>query len=98
MSFVSASASPSVAAPTALVLTSQGRDSQVAVSLLREAGVDAVTCGTVQELAERVGDDVGFVVVSEESLAFADLKPLSQWILSQPEWSDLPFIVLTRHG
>src|SRR4029453_13710981 len=35
---------------------------------------------------------------SEDFLTTSDLNPLSDWIKSQEEWSDFPFILLTRHG
>jgi len=38
------------------------------------------------------------VVATEEALARADLRPLSDFINRQPEWSDLPFVLLTRRG
>lgn len=39
-----------------------------------------------------------FVVLTEESVRSADLKPLANWLAEQPSWSDLPFIVLTQRG
>jgi PAS domain S-box-containing protein len=40
----------------------------------------------------------GFVIVTEEALATADLHPLAAWIADQEEWSDLPFVLLTSRG
>jgi len=49
-------------------------------------------------LLHRIGDQTDFVVLTEEALRTADLRPLSEWIRSQPSWSDMPFIVLTQRG
>ena len=40
----------------------------------------------------------GFALVTEEALQTADLHPLAAWIDAQPEWSDFPFVLLTRRG
>ncbi|TAJ24153.1 MAG: response regulator [Reyranella sp.] len=36
--------------------------------------------------------------MTEEAIRTADLKPLSQWLATQPAWSDLPFVLVTDHG
>lgn len=36
--------------------------------------------------------------MTEEAVRSSDLRPLSDWIKSQPSWSDMPFIVLTQRG
>jgi hypothetical protein len=43
-------------------------------------------------LLRTIGDDTAFVVLTEEALHNADLKPLSEWILQQASWSDMPFL------
>lgn len=53
---------------------------------------------SLDELATLLDDSIAFVVVTEEALRFADLRPFSHWIERQPSWSDLPFIVLTARG
>lgn len=75
-----------------------GRDAQIAASLLTEAGIVSRTVETIPAMVSEMGDDVAFVVVTEETLRSADLRPLSDWIGNQPAWSDLPFIVLTHRG
>ena len=37
-------------------------------------------------------------MVTEEAISATDLHPLSDWLDQQPEWSDLPFILLTQRG
>ena len=36
--------------------------------------------------------------MTEEALHTVDLHPLADWIDAQPEWSDFPFVLLTRRG
>ncbi|MFZ5783220.1 MAG: ATP-binding protein [Pseudomonadota bacterium] len=89
---------PSDAAVTALVLAPRGRDSSVAASLIGQAGVPCRICSDLGHLVDRLGDDAAFVFMTEEAIRNADLKPLSQWLSSQPAWSDLPFVLVTDHG
>jgi signal transduction histidine kinase/ActR/RegA family two-component response regulator len=49
-------------------------------------------------LVRQLDAGAGFAVVTEEALAGAPLHGLSRWIEHQPEWSDFPFVLLTRRG
>ncbi|MFL6844695.1 MAG: PAS domain-containing protein [Allosphingosinicella sp.] len=82
----------------ALVLAPVGRDSSVAAAMLAEAGMAAAACPSLADLVRELDGGAGFAIVTEEALATANLLPLSAWIEAQPEWSDLPFILLTRRG
>ena len=82
----------------ALILAPHGRDSSVAARLVQQAGVDVQICGDLPELVIGLQDDVAFVLLTEEAIRNADLRPLAQWIGDQPAWSDLPFILVTDHG
>ena len=92
----------SVTGPTptlqALVLAPRGRDAAVAASLIDQAGVRSRVCRDLGELVEALDDDAAFVLMTEEAIRNADLKPLAQWLAGQPAWSDLPFVLVTDHG
>ena len=81
-----------------MIFTPVGRDAQIAAALLDEAGIASLTAPDIASFVAGLGDDIGFAVMTEEALRFADLRHLSAWIASQPSWSDLPFIVLTQRG
>jgi signal transduction histidine kinase/ActR/RegA family two-component response regulator len=81
-----------------LILAPQGRDAEVAAAMLREAKIQSAIVEHVQQLVAGLYEGAGFAVVTEEALARAPLHALSQWIEAQPEWSDFPFILLTRRG
>nr|WP_096358861.1 ATP-binding protein [Variibacter gotjawalensis] len=49
-------------------------------------------------MIERLNLGGAFIVVTEEALRDQDLAPLVAWLDDQEEWSDLPFILLTRSG
>lgn len=75
-----------------------GRDAQIAAALLQESGLPARIAPTLEALVAELSDRTAFVVITEEALRSADLRPLAAWIASQPTWSDLPFIILTARG
>ena len=82
----------------ALILAPQGRDAIVAGSMLAEAGIETNVVGDIGDLVVELNKGAGFGVVTEEALSGSDLHPVSDWIFAQPEWSDFPFVLLTRRG
>jgi signal transduction histidine kinase/CheY-like chemotaxis protein len=83
---------------TALILAPLGRDAAIAAGMLREYRIPSVICPELDSLLRELSGGVGFVLVTEEALVGRDLRSLSGWINDQPEWSDLPFVILTRKG
>ena len=81
-----------------IVLAPHGRDASIAVSMLTEAGMQAETCSSLALLVQALEAGVGFALITEEGLRTSDLTALSDWLQRQPEWSDLPFILLTHKG
>lgn len=82
----------------ALVLAPRGRDAAIASNMLREGGIEATSCADLPTLVSELDEGAAFVIVTEESIAHADLHGLAAWIADQQEWSDLPFILLTNRG
>ncbi len=82
----------------ALILAPVGRDAAIAASMLAESGINSLICPDLDCLGRQLDNSVAFVLVTEELLLNADLRPVTSWINRQPEWSDLPFVLLTRRG
>ncbi|MEO6247322.1 MAG: ATP-binding protein [Sphingomicrobium sp.] len=82
----------------ALILAPAGRDSTVALGILGEAGMEGTACPDVPALVRELDAGAGFVICTEEALMRSDNYALSLWIGAQAEWSDLPFVLLTRRG
>jgi PAS domain S-box-containing protein len=80
----------------ALILAPIGRDAGVASAILAEAEIRSTICRSLPELVQGLAGGAGFALVTEEALYTADLHPLAGWIAAQPEWSDFPFVLLTR--
>jgi len=81
-----------------LILAPLGRDATVARDVLQEAQLHAEICRDGNELLEQLQRGAGVAILTEEATRDFDVRPLNQWVMSQPAWSDFPFIVLTRHG
>ncbi|SFJ40485.1 PAS domain S-box-containing protein [Phyllobacterium sp. CL33Tsu] len=75
-----------------------GRDAAVAAAILAEASIASEVCQSLDVLTSLLGESASFVVITEEAIRNADLKPLAAWVEVQPSWSDLPFIIVTHRG
>ena len=82
----------------AIILAPLGRDGQIALMLLREAGFDGIVCAGLVELCRELEQGAGLLLISAEALLGVDLEPLLGLIEQQPAWSDLPIVLLTHHG
>ncbi len=82
----------------ALLLAPHGRDAAIAERIVRQAGVATEICLDLPQLVAALRDEVAFVLLTEDVIHSADIKPLVQWISRQPAWSDLPFILVTDGG
>ena len=82
----------------AIILAPRGRDAAVAAGMLEAVGIPSTAVKTVAELVCCLSQASTFVVLTEEAVRDADLRDLHAWLSAQPEWSDLPFILLTSQG
>ncbi|WP_425502602.1 response regulator [Pseudomonas izuensis] len=82
----------------AIILAPLGRDSQIALMMLNEAGFDGVISRDLHGLCSELEQGAGLLLVSSEALLGQDLEPLLRLIEQQPAWSDLPIVLLTHHG
>jgi len=82
----------------AIILAPLGRDGQIALMLLREAGFDGVVSTGLVELCSELEQGAGMLLISAEALLGIELEPLLGQIEQQPAWSDLPIVLLTHHG
>jgi len=81
-----------------LVLAPRGRDGPLAVAILREIGVTALTCTDLVSLIECLGEGAGSALIADEAITDADLRQLVAFLKNQPPWSDIPIILLTQRG
>ncbi|GFM88424.1 hybrid sensor histidine kinase/response regulator [Pseudomonas cichorii] len=82
----------------AVILAPRGRDSQIAVMILEEAGYGATIARDLNELGQELAAGAGLAIIADEALRGADIDPLVSLLANQPAWSDLPIVLLTHHG
>ncbi|MDI3273482.1 ATP-binding protein [Pseudomonas sp. AL03] len=82
----------------AIILAPLGRDSQIALMMLNEAGYDGVITRDLVALCRELEQGAGLLLISSEALSGGDLEPLFGLIEQQPAWSDLPIVLMTYHG
>ncbi|WP_213938969.1 response regulator [Pseudomonas sp. dw_612] len=82
----------------AIILAPLGRDSQIALMMLNEAGYDGIISSDLPGLCSELEHGAGLLLISSEALLGGDIEPLLCLIEQQPAWSDLPIVLMTYHG
>ena len=77
-----------------LILTPRGRDAAVIEQVLGRAGLSTAAHPDLAAWLAGLREGAAAAIVTEETLAGADLSGLVAWREAQPPWSDFPFIVL----
>jgi signal transduction histidine kinase len=70
----------------------------VAKGILCDAQLQAHICTDLFDLSREIIRGADVAIITEEATREPNGRPLMDWILSQPPWSDFPFVVLTNHG
>jgi signal transduction histidine kinase len=82
----------------AIILAPHGRDSQIALMILQEAGFPAIITHDLGGLCKELISGAGLAIVADEALRGVDINPLLSLLANQAAWSDLPIVLLTHHG
>jgi len=81
-----------------LILAPTGRDAALTRQILDRAGLDNHECRDVEALCREAEAGVGCLLLAEEAITPNARRTLIDLLARQPGWSDLPVLVLTRHG
>jgi two-component sensor histidine kinase len=76
-----------------LVLAPYRKDAVYMTSLLLEHGIRA-QAATAEDLADRLAELPGVVVVTHEALNPAAIAVIAQFLTDQPNWSEIPIVIL----
>lgn len=76
-----------------LILAPYRKDASYMASLLIEHGIHAQAV-TAMELADRIAGFPGVLVVTHEALNPVAIKIITQFLQDQPNWSEIPIVVL----
>jgi signal transduction histidine kinase len=82
----------------AIILAPRGRDADIAVKLLSDAGYAADSTATLASLCDELVAGAGLAIIADEALQTTDLRQLADFVSEQPPWSDLPIVALTKRG
>ncbi|AZE84020.1 Sensory box histidine kinase/response regulator [Pseudomonas orientalis] len=82
----------------AIILAPLGRDSSLALMMLKEAGYQGVVAGNLTDLCDALNEGAGLLIIAAEALRGVDMEPLLEYLHQQPAWSDLPIVLMTHHG
>ncbi|HJU87986.1 MAG TPA: ATP-binding protein [Gemmatimonadaceae bacterium] len=80
------------------VLAPTGQDGPLAQRVLDRWDVSAVAYPTLHDLCKAIERGVGLVILTEESLHQGSRNELLATLAAQPEWSDVPIVVLIAEG
>ena len=81
-----------------LVRGATARDDAMTVRELGRAGIAAHACATAADMLAQLPSGAGALLLAEECLLDASATGLLQAVVRQPPWSDLPVMILARHG
>lgn len=81
-----------------LILAPLGRDSQIALKILNEAGYEGQITASLGALCAELEFGAGLLLIAAEALRGPELEGLILYLDQQPAWSDLPIVLLTHHG
>jgi len=79
-----------------LFLPPTRRDAQITVDLLKSAGMDCHVCDSVFELGAEIDKGVGTILITEEGVCRPDFDRLAERLKTQPDWSDIPVVLLAK--
>src|SRR5512145_98744 len=80
-----------------LVLTPTGKDAALTGAVLRDAGIQCEICEDLGRVVRELERGAGALLLAEEAFE-GGIGPLVGIVARQPPWSDLPILVLARHG
>lgn len=81
-----------------LVLLPTARDGERTRAALRDAELECVVCGDLDELCRELVRGAGAALLTEEALAADRSGRLMETLRRQPPWSDFPLLILAHAG
>jgi len=75
-----------------------GRDAALTAKVLQSVGIHSIVCANTDELMSQLPLGAGALLLVEEVVSGAAMRPLAEYVASQPTWSDIPILLLTRSG
>jgi PAS domain S-box-containing protein len=81
-----------------LILAPTIKDGALTSDIFSQAGIFSCVCRSAAELIRECPRGAGAILVSEEAINDEGIAGLIDCLRAQPQWSDLPVLLLTQHG
>ncbi|MDP9038516.1 MAG: ATP-binding protein [Acidobacteriota bacterium] len=81
-----------------LVVAPTGRDAELLTHVLAEGGFHAWPCPTITAACAEAERGAAALLLAEEAVGPAELDTLDHCLDDQPEWSDIPVLILVAGG
>jgi len=81
-----------------LFLAATARDGETTAAVLSPLGIPVHICANFTDLMREIAVGAGVVMLPEEAATAQHNASLGRALAAQPQWSDLPVLVLTRPG
>lgn len=81
-----------------VVLAPTKKDAAACRAILGEAGIACTICSDLPQVCREVSAGAAAVILTEEALAQRDVGGLIDTLAAQPNWSELPVLVLVQGG
>ncbi len=81
-----------------VICTPTGQDAPLTSRVFRSVDIGSMVCRDTAELLEQLPRGAGALLLAEEVISGSAMRPLADYVASQPTWSDIPILLLTRSG
>jgi signal transduction histidine kinase/FixJ family two-component response regulator len=81
-----------------LILAPTTRDGALTRDVMTRAGIACESYASLDALCGALADGAGALLIPEEYVERGTAGPLERFLAAQPPWSDLPILMLARHG
>ena len=81
-----------------LILAPTGKDAALTRSVLDQASVACLICPDLDRACVELDAGAGAILMTEETVSPSGRDCLTDWLARQPPWSDLPVLIVARHG
>jgi signal transduction histidine kinase len=79
-----------------LIFAPIGRDGPLMLQAIGDAGLQGEICDHIEDVARRIREGAGLLVLTNEALTPQAIAVISKEISEQPPWSDFPILILTN--
>ncbi|HET9239424.1 MAG TPA: ATP-binding protein [Oligoflexus sp.] len=81
-----------------MILAASEIDAEMTLRVLQDAHIQGQICVSFRDLLMHIEQGAGALLLAEEMIFPHGLEPLKRCLQQQPQWSDIPVVVLTRGG